>query len=106
MPQKIIADCLLIFVFSLSCSEYISITYEFPQMVYDADGIRPMGKCFVQFNSLSDSEAALNKFGEKMGSRFLYLNNIEHYPQIILQFLFITAIMLNLSVYHNSNPKT
>ena len=62
-------------------------------MVYDADGVRPMGKCFVQFNSLTDSEAALNKFGEKMGSRFPYLNNIT--PKINFQFLLITAIMLN-----------
>ena len=41
-------------------------------MVYDTDGVRPMGKCFVQFGSVKDSEAAMAKFGEKMSNRLRF----------------------------------
>ena len=50
---------------------YLNITYYLInfQMVFDTDGKRPAGKCFVEFASTADSDKALKKFGEKIGPR-------------------------------------
>lgn len=41
------------------------------QMVYDQDGIRPAGKCFIEFTATTESDKALKKHGEKIGSRYV-----------------------------------
>ncbi|XP_063683023.1 heterogeneous nuclear ribonucleoprotein F-like isoform X1 [Bolinopsis microptera] len=53
------------------CSFFSGLEIADLQMVYDTDGVRPMGKCFVQFGSVKDSEAAMAKFGEKMSNRYI-----------------------------------
>lgn len=38
-------------------------------MMFDKDGVKPMGKCLVEFVSTEDSDTAIAKSGDKMGSR-------------------------------------